>query len=97
MPIVEDHAEVVEAYNDCGVPTDFLELPEGFGNLGSTELSCLLWELSNHEDPRQTSLRAFAEMGERAEFKAGDLVTVLFGAENCGDRDSWCARRSGLF
>ena len=84
VPSVEDHAEVVEAYNGCGVSTDFLELPEGFGNLGSTELSCLLSELSNHEDPRQTSLRAFAEMGERAEFKAGDLVTVLFGAENCG-------------
>ena len=84
VPTVEEHAEVVEAYNSCGVSTDFLELPEGFGNLVSTELSCLLSELSNHEDARQTSLRAFAEMGERAEFKAGDLVTVLFGAENCG-------------
>ena len=83
-PTAEDHAEVVEAYSGCGVQTDFLGLPEGFGNLESTELSCMLSELSNHEDPRQTSLRAFAEMGERAEFKAGDLVTVLFGAYSCG-------------
>ena len=84
VPTVEEHAEVVEAYAGCNVQTDFLGLPAGFGNLESTELSCLLSELSNHEDPRQTSLRAFAEMGERAEFKAGDLVAVLFGAESCG-------------
>lgn len=84
VPTAEDHAKVVEAYAGCDVQTDFLGLPEGFGNLESSELSCLLSELSNHEDPRQTSLRAFAEMGERAEFKAGDLVTVLFGADRCG-------------
>ena len=84
VPTAEDHAEVVEAYAGCDVQTDFLGLPESFGNLESNELSCLLSELSNHEDPRQTSLRAFAEMGERAEFKAGDLVTVLFGADRCG-------------
>ena len=84
VPTAEDHVKVVEVYNGCDVQTDFLGLPKGFGNLGTSELSCLLSELSNHEDPRQTSLRAFAEMGERAEFKAGDLVTVLFGADRCG-------------
>ena len=84
VPTVEEHVEVVKAYAGCEVQTDFLGLPESFGNLESSELSCLLSELSNHEDPRQTSLRAFAEMGERAEFKAGDLATVLFGADSCG-------------
>lgn len=83
VPTVDEHLEVVEAYSGCDVETDFLGLPEGFGNLGSSELSCMLSELSNHEDPRQTSLRAFAEMGERTEFKAGDLVAVLFGADSC--------------
>ncbi len=84
VPTVEEHVEVAEAYAECDVQTDFLGLPEGFGNLGSSELSCLLSELSNHEDPHQASLRAFADMGERAEFKAGDLVALLFGAESCG-------------
>ena len=84
VPTAEEHAEVVETYAGCGVQTDFLGLPESFGNLESSSLSCMLSELSNHEDPSQASLRAFAEMGERAEFKAGDLVTVLFGADSCG-------------
>ena len=83
-PTGDEHAEVVDAYAGCDVETDFLALPDSFGNVGSSELSCLLTELSNHEDPRQMSLRAFAEMGERAEFKAGDLVALMFGAERCG-------------
>lgn len=84
VPTAEEHAEAVGAYAGCDVQTDFLGFPESFGNLESSDLSCLLSELSNHEDPSQASLRAFAEMGERAEFKAGDLVTVLFGADRCG-------------
>ena len=84
VPTVEEHIEVATVYNDCGVPTDFLVLPEGVGNLETSELSCLLGELDNSDDLRQSSLRAFSDVGARNDIKAGDLVALLFGAQSCG-------------
>ncbi len=84
VPGVEEHAEAVSAYNECGVATDFLELPASIGSLEGAELTCLLGELVNHENPRNTSLRAYADIGARNEIKAGDLVALLFGLQSCG-------------
>ncbi len=84
VPSNEDHIEVVTAFSDCGVATDYLDLPDSVGNVESSELSCLIEELTNSDDPSQTSVRAFAEFGARNQIKAGDFVTLLFGAQSCG-------------
>ena len=84
VPTVEEHLAVAAAYSGCGVPTDFLGLPEGIGNLESTALSCILGELENSDNPRETSLRAFSDVGARNDIKSGDFVALLFGAEACG-------------
>ena len=84
VPTVDEHLAVATAYSECGVPTDFLGLPEGIGNLESTDLSCVLGELENSDNPRETSLRAFSDVGARNDIKSGDLVALLFGAEACG-------------
>ena len=84
VPTVEEHLAVATAYNGCGIPTDFLGLPEGIGNLEGSDLSCILEELENSENSRETSLRAFSDIGSRNEIKAGDFVALLFGAERCG-------------
>lgn len=84
VPTNEDHIEVTDVFNDCGVVTDYLDLPESVGHIGSSDLSCLLGELDNSDDPSQTSARAFAEFGVRNQIKAGDFVTLLFGAQSCG-------------
>ena len=84
VPTIEDHLEVATAYTGCGVATDFLGLPDEFGELESTDLSCLLGELENSDNRNEASLRAFSDIGARAEIKAGDFVALLFGAERCG-------------
>ena len=84
LPTVEDHVAVATAYTECGVTTDFLGLPEGLGNLEGSDLSCILEELENSENPRETSLRAFSDIGVRNDIKKGDLIALLFGAESCG-------------
>lgn len=84
VPTVDEHLAVTAAYIGCGVPTDFLGLPEGIGNLESTDLSCILGELENSDSPRETSLRAFSDLGARNDIKSGDLVALLFGAQSCG-------------
>ncbi len=84
VPTVEEHVEVATAYAECGVPTDFLGLPEGIGNLEGSDLSCILEELENSDNSRETSLRAFSDVGARNDIKSGDLVALLFGAQSCG-------------
>ena len=84
VPTVDEHAEAVAAYTGCGIATDFLGLPESFGNLGSDELTCMLGELDNSDNPRESSLRALSDIGARNEIKSGDLVALLFGAMSCG-------------
>ena len=84
VPTVEEHFAVATAYTECGVPTDFLGLPEGLDNLEGSDLSCILEELDNSDNPRETSLRAFSDIGARNDIKSGDFVALLFGAESCG-------------
>ena len=84
VPTTEEHVEVTTAFNDCGVVTDYLDLPESVGNVEGSDLGCLLEELTNSDDPSQTSSRAFAEFGARNQIKAGDLVALMFGAQTCG-------------
>ena len=84
VPTIQEHLEVATAYTDCGVATDFLGLPDGIGELESTDLTCLLGELENSENRREASLRAFSDIGARSDIKAGDFVALLFGAETCG-------------
>lgn len=84
VPNVEEHAAAATAYTECGVPTDFLGMPEGLGNLEGSDLTCMLEELENSENPRETSLRAFSDLGARNDIKTGDFVALLFGTESCG-------------
>ena len=84
VPTVEEHTEAAAAYNDCGVTTDFLELPASVDSLQGSDLTCVLGELENHENARQTSLRAYAEIGARGEIKTGDLVAFMFATQTCG-------------
>ena len=84
VPTIQEHLEVATAYTDCGVATDFLGLPDGVGELDSTGLSCLLGELENSENRREASLRAFSDIGASNDIKAGDFVSLMFGAERCG-------------
>ena len=84
VPTVEEHVAVATAYTECGVPTDFLGLPEDLDNLEGSDLSCILEELDNSDNPRETSLRAFSDIGARNDIKSGDFVALLFGTESCG-------------
>ena len=84
VPTVEEHAEAASAYNQCGVETDFLDLPASIGNLEGPDMMCLLGELVNHENPREASLRAYADIGARNDIKTGDLVALMFGMQSCG-------------
>ena len=84
VPTTEEHIEVATVFNECGVTTDFLDLPKSLGNVVVSDLSCLLEELTNSDDPSQTSVRAFGEFGARNQIKAGDFVALIFGAQTCG-------------
>ena len=83
VPTVEEHLEVAAAYNGCGAAADFLALPSGVDDLDAADLSCVLTELDNSQDPAESSLRAFSEMGSISDIKAGDLVTLLYASEKC--------------
>ena len=83
VPTAEEHIEVTTIFNECGVTTDFLDLPDSLGNVDVSDLSCLLEELTNSDDPSETSVRAFGEFGARNQIKAGDFVALLFSAETC--------------
>ena len=84
VPTNEEHFEAASTFSDCGTPTDFLNLPTSLGNVENTELSCLLEELDNADEPSQTSVRAFTQIGSRNSAKAGDFVALLFGSQTCG-------------
>lgn len=83
-PTIAEHTRIADAFNNCGIETDFLDLPESIGHLASYKASCLAEELTNAPDPAESSLRAFSELGIRKQLIAGDLVTLLFGSQSCG-------------
>ncbi len=78
-----EHVAITSSFMDCGVETDFLELPGDIATLSVDALSCLTAKLSNTPDPAEASLTAFAELGRRGNPKAGDLSTFIFGAQAC--------------
>jgi len=84
VPTIEDHLAVVDAFNDCGVETDFMALPDRVGNLEGADLSCLLEGLENADERAQSSARTFSEMGAPKPVIAGDFVAFLFSASACG-------------
>ncbi len=84
VPTVQEHLDVVTAYNDCDADADFLALPSSVGDLSTADLSCVLAELDNSDDPAESSLRAFSELGAPSDTKAGDLVTLLNTSAKCG-------------
>ena len=82
-PTSQDRTRYADAFNECGIETDFLDLPENIGNLASDDASCLANELSNSEDPAESSVSAFSQLGVRKQVIAGDLVALLFGTQAC--------------
>ena len=83
-PTSEERTGFSEAFTDCGVETDFLDLPDNIGHLASDDASCLADEISNSDDPDESSLSAFTQLGIRKQVIAGDLVALLFGTRACG-------------
>ena len=83
LPSSEDHAQVAMVFTECGAETDFLNLPASIRSTGPQDTSCLLDELTNADDPSQTSARAFSQIGVRNPVKAGDFAALLFGALSC--------------
>lgn len=83
-PTIAEHTRIADAFANCGIETDFLDLPESIGHLASDKVSCLAEELTNSPDPAESSLRAFAELGIRKQPIAGDMVALLFGTQSCG-------------
>ena len=84
LPTKDEHDEIASVFTECGAETDFLALPESIEDPLDQELSCLLDELTNADDPSQTSVRAFSQIGVSNPVKAGDLAAALFGALTCG-------------
>ena len=83
-PTTEDHVNVAIEFNKCGIETDFLALPERVGNLTGDDLTCVVDGLENADEPRQSSIRAFSEIGAPKQIIAGDVVAFLFSAQSCG-------------
>ncbi len=83
LPTPEDHVAIASAFVDCGANTDFVSLPDGFPTLADDQISCLAEELNNSDDAAQTSWRAFTDIGQQSQLKAGDISALLFGSMAC--------------